>query len=309
MYTTHFDYLAWMAKYNRQVSDVQEFMTRLENFSLMHNFIEEHNSKGLSWIAGHNQFSDWSSVEYKAMLGYVPSRAERKAATWFQETNEETINWVNKGAVTKVKDQAACGSCWAFSSTGSLEGAHFVATGELKSFSEQQLVSCAGYAYGNLGCNGGLQSNAYNYYKAGHGAMLEEDYPYTSGNGSMSSCKYSEAQATDITVSSYENVTPNNAEQMKAALNTAPLAVAIEADKRVFQSYKSGVLTDAACGQNLDHAVLAVGYGTTDDGQDYWLIKNSWNTTWGDEGYIKLGMDSTSGTCGVQQDPQLPTTN
>ena len=95
---------------------------------------------------------------------------------------------------------------------------------------------------------------------------------------------------------------------MMAALNTQPLAVAIEADKMVFQTYKSGVLTSSKCGTNLDHAVLAVGYGT-EDGQDYWLVKNSWNTTWGDQGYIKLGRDSTDGTCGVQIDPNQPTTN
>ena len=95
---------------------------------------------------------------------------------------------------------------------------------------------------------------------------------------------------------------------MKAALNQQPLSVLIEADKRAFQTYKTGVLTDSACGTNLDHAVLAVGYGT-ENGQDYWLVKNSWNTTWGDKGYIKLGMDSKNGACGVQIDPNQPTTN
>merc|ERR1739846_127827 len=181
-------------------------------------------------------------------------------------------NWVEDGAVTPVKDQGQCGSCWAFSTTGSLEGAHFVATGELLSFSEQQLVDCAGIKYGNMGCNGGLQDNAYKYYEAGFNAYEETDYPYTSG------------------------------------LTKAPLAVAIEADKMVFQTYKSGVLTSSKCGTKLDHAVLAVGYGT-EDGQDYWLVKNSWNTTWGDQGYIKLGMDDSDGTCGVQIDPQAPSTN
>ena len=227
----------------------------------------------------------------------------------FEPTNAETVNWVDAGAVTPVKDQGQCGSCWAFSSTGSLEGAHFVATGELLSFSEQQLVDCAGIRYGNMGCNGGLQTYAYNYYEAGHNAMLESEYPYTSGTTLKSgSCEYDASSATGVAVTDYTNVTPNSQSQMKAALQQGPLAVAIEADKFVFQTYKSGVLSSSKCGTNLDHAVLAVGYGS-EDGQDYWLVKNSWNTTWGDQGYIKLAMDDSSGTCGVQEDPQLPVSN
>ena len=110
------------------------------------------------------------------------------------------------------------------------------------------------------------------------------------------------------TVTNYTHVTESNKDQMKAGLNKAPLAVAIEADKMVFQTYKSGVLTSSKCGTKLDHAVLAVGYGT-EDGQDYWLVKNSWNTTWGDKGYIKLGMNDSAGVCGVQLDPEYPTSN
>merc|ERR1719362_857643 len=226
----------------------------------------------------------------------------------FEETNASSVNWVEAGAVTAVKNQGSCGSCWAFSSTGSIEGAHYVATGELLSFSEQQLVDCSTIRYGNMDCNGGLQTGAYNYYK-NHAAELESVYPYTSGNGDDStSCLAESLSATAVEVSSYVNVTPSNSAQMKAALDTQPLAVAIEADKFVFQTYQSGVLTSSKCGTSLDHAVLAVGYGT-EDGQDYWLVKNSWDTTWGDQGYIKLGMDSSDGTCGVQIDPQAPSTN
>jgi len=150
----NFDYLGHMAKFNRQIEDVQEFAMRLENFASIHSWVEEHNASGANWVAGHNQFSDWSFAEYKAMLGYTGRRGERMASTWFEETNTESVNWVEKGAVTPVKDQGQCGSCWAFSTTGSLEGAHFVKTGELLSFSEQQLVDCAGrtHGYNNAGC-------------------------------------------------------------------------------------------------------------------------------------------------------------
>ena len=239
------------------------------------------------------------------MLGYVRSETATKNIKVFAETNADSVNWVEAGAVTPVKDQGSCGSCWAFSSTGSLEGAHFIATSELLSFSEQQLVDCAYVSYGNYGCNGGLQTNAYNYYEDGNKAELESVYGY---KGVKGSCAYKASSATAVTVSDYADVTPDSVPQMKAALAQGPLAVAIEADKMVFQTYKTGVLNSTKCGTNLDHAVLAVGYGT-EAGQDYWLVKNSWNTTWGDQGYIKLAIVDGDGVCGVQMDPQSVTTN
>jgi len=304
-----FEYMNYCAEFNKVTNDVEEFNFRLSNFASTDAFVKENNSGNETHVAGHNQFSDWSHAEYKNILGYVRGERDVRNVQIFDESmNAETVNWTTAGAVTPVKDQGQCGSCWAFSTTGSLEGAHFVASGELLSFSEQQLVDCAYIKYGNYGCNGGLQDNAYKYYEAGYKAELESVYPYTSGAGQRGTCSYDESSATAVTVSSYVDVTPSSPTQMKAALTTQPLAVAIEADKYVFQTYKSGVLTSDKCGTTLDHAVLAVGYGS-DNGQDYWLVKNSWNTTWGDQGYIKLGMDSSNGTCGVQIDPNQPTTN
>jgi len=306
-----FEYMQYVAKFAKNHHNVEEFAIRLANFVKTHAAIEEINATE-SHTAAHNQFSDWHASEYKAMLGYKvdPSVDVVKNVHHFDESrNGDAINWITAGAVTDVKDQGQCGSCWSFSSTGSIEGAHFVATGELLSFSEQQLVECSHGILGNHGCNGGLQTYAYQYYES-HFAELEEVYPYTSGNGTAdySKCAYDADSKTAVEVTSYQNVTPSNPEQMQAALTTAPLAVAIEADKMVFQTYSTGVLSSSKCGTTLDHAVLVVGNGT-EDGQDYWLVKNSWNTTWGDQGYIKLAKDSSSGTCGVQLDPQLPTTN
>jgi len=306
-----FEYMQYVAKFAKNHQNVEEFAVRLANFVKTHAAIAEINATE-SHTAAHNQFSDWHASEYKAMLGYKadPNVDVVKRVHHFDESsNADAVNWVDAGAVTAVKDQGQCGSCWSFSSTGSIEGAHFVATGELLSFSEQQLVECSHGILGNHGCNGGLQTYAYQYYET-HFAELEEVYPYTSGNGKADydNCSYDAKSKTAVEVSGFVNVTPSNPDQMQAALNTAPLAVAIEADKMVFQTYSTGVLSSSKCGTNLDHAVLVVGNGT-EDGQDYWLVKNSWNTTWGDQGYIKLAKDSSSGTCGVQLDPQLPSTN
>ena len=194
----NFDYLGHMAKFNRQIVDVQEFATRLQQFTVVHNYINEHNTTGASWTAGHNQFSDWSYPEYKAMLGYTGRRGERKASTWFTETNADSVNWVTAGAVTPVKDQGQCGSCWSFSTTGSLEGAHFNATGELLSFSEQQLVDCSGFP--NMGCNGGNPLWAFKYLKK-HDAELESVYGYVSGTTKTAgTCAYDSSSATSVEV-------------------------------------------------------------------------------------------------------------
>merc|ERR1712113_1032944 len=196
--TLTFTYLKYVAEWGKSHLDMHDFNARLQNFINTHNAIEEINAAE-SWVAGHNQFSDWHHVEYKKMLGYVKNEAAVKNIQIFEETNADSVNWVEAGAVTGVKNQGSCGSCWAFSSTGSIEGAHFVATGELLSFSEQQLVDCANlrHGYGNMGCNGGLQTYAYNYYNT-HAAELESTYPYTSGAGQTGSCLFEEASATSV---------------------------------------------------------------------------------------------------------------
>ena len=208
-----FDYLA---RHNKQYTSDAELNLRYIRWAEIDEHIKNHNASGSMYRAGHNKFSDWSFAEYKALMGYRKGpEAPVKEVAVFEPANSDGINWIDLGGVTPIKDQGNCGSCWAFSTTGSLEGAHFAATGKLLSFSEQQLVDCAyvTLGYGNYGCNGGLQDYAYNYYEDGHNAELESVYPYFSGDTSKKGdCQYDSASTTAVTVSTYKAVTPYSPE-------------------------------------------------------------------------------------------------
>jgi cathepsin L len=295
-------FMQYITQHNKSYGTVEEFEYRKALFAIIDDAITEINStEGNTWTAGHNKFSDWSHEEFSKMHGYIPETHTYTKATILPETNADSVNWVVAGATTPVKDQGQCGSCWAFSSTGALEGSHFLTSGSMISFSEQQLVDCVNLCFG---CGGGNQSIAFRYYKT-HNAQTEASYAYTATNGS---CVYNATSNTGVNVPSYTMVTGSDVAQMKAALVQQPLSVSIEADTAVFQTYTSGILNSSLCGTTLDHAVLAVGWGT-ENGQEYWIIKNSWSVSWGENGFIRLAIVDGLGICGVQTSPLYPTAN
>ena len=227
----------------------------------------------------------------------------------------QTVDWRIKNVVSSVKDQGQCGSCWAFSSTGALESAHALKYGNLKLFSEQQLVDCdfikARKGGKNLGCNGGEMDAALEWSGKYGGLCTEDTYPYISGTTKTEgSCQTSCTQVHESIVKSVTHVSVNSDIAMMTALAQQPVSVAIEADQVAFQLYKSGVFT-ATCGANLDHGVLLVGYT-----ENAYILKNSWSNSWGDNGYIYLakGNDLTtgkpynngSGQCGVLMEGVYP---
>jgi len=294
-------------KFTKKYENVQELETRFavfrENFR---NIITHNADRNQSFTMGVNQFTDLTPEEFKAqMIRGLKAPVGSFGCGSFSNSASgapASIDWRTKGAVTTVKDQGQCGSCWTFSSTGAMEGAWAIAKGQLIDLAEQELVDCAGLKYGSMGCNGGQMEGAFKFIIE-NGQCAASSYPYTAKDGTCHSCS-AVAHAT-----SCSDVKPNDQLSLKAAVAKQPVAVAIEADTKYFQSYSGGVLTSSSCGTSLDHGVLAVGYGE-ENGQKYWLVKNSWGTSWGDKGYVKIGRSESTndaGICGIAMDPSFPT--
>jgi C1A family cysteine protease len=299
-------------RFRKKYDSVVEMEERFQIFRRnLRNIILHNLDHGQNFTMAVNYFSDLTPEEFKTI--YASGSRNKPLGSYgcksFSSSGAglpDSVDWRTKGAVTSVKDQGQCGSCWTFSSTGAIEGAWAISKGQLVDLSEQQLVDCAaGFSYGSHGCSGGQMEGAFKYVIE-KGQCSLSSYPYTSGSTKTEgTCHVCTPVAR---ISSCSDVKPNDQLSLKAAVAQQPVAVAIEADTRYFQSYSSGILTSTSCGTNLDHGVLVVGYGV-ENGQKYWLVKNSWSSNWGMNGYVKIARsDSTNdaGICGISMDPSFP---
>lgn len=301
--------------FNKTYNSLEEEYERFEIFKDNLFYVIEENSKELSYSLKINKFADMSNEEFKnKMTGFIPKRNELNTKLGFKNsgcsafsfnsslTVPDSVDWRTKNAVTGIKNQQQCGSCWSFSATGAMEGAWAIKTGKLVSLSEQELVDCSG-SYGNMGCKGGLMDSAFEY-AIDNGMCTELEYPYRALDGSCKKC------TSKVQINGCVDVPSKDQSALKQAVAQGPVSVAIEADRSFFQLYSHGVLDNILCGTNLDHGVLVVGYGT-EDGKDYWLVKNSWGETWGDQGYVKIKRDDKKdrGICGIAMQPSFPTVN
>ncbi|XP_059163574.1 procathepsin L-like [Physella acuta] len=265
--------------------------------------IEDHNelyAKGLkSYYLKENKYSDQTSEEFRSLMNGLRVNKELNPGQFvsgkFKAILPAAVDWRKQGYVTEVKDQGQCGSCWAFSTTGSLEGQHFKATGQLVSLSESNLVDCS-KKWGNNGCQGGLMDQAFQYVIDNKGIDTEQSYPYKPEDRKCS-FKKATVGATD---KSYTDVQSGSEDDLQAAVATiGPISVAIDASHDSFQQYGGGVYDEKACSSTqLDHGVLAVGYDTDSSGGDYWIVKNSWGKTWGQDGYIWMSRNKKN-QCGI----------
>ncbi|KAL6619642.1 hypothetical protein ACP70R_032106 [Stipagrostis hirtigluma subsp. patula] len=300
----------WVAKYRKAYASFGEKLRRFEVFKDNLKHIDEINKKVTSYWLGLNEFADLTHEEFTAAyLGLRPRRSGageeersfRYGGVGADEVPKE-VDWRKKGAVTEVKNQGQCGSCWAFSTVAAVEGINAIVTGNLTSLSEQELIDCS--TDGNNGCNGGIMDYAFSYIAGSGGLHTEEAYPYLMEEGD---CDQKAGGEQVVTISGYEDVPANDEQALVKALAHQPVSVAIEASGRHFQFYKGGVF-DGPCGAELDHGVAAVGYGTS-KGQDYIIVKNSWGPHWGEKGYIRMkrGTGKPEGLCGINKMASYPT--
>lgn len=306
---TIYEFAAWKQTHGKDYHPDEEAV-RMSIFMDNQKFIEEYNSReDTTMTLGLTSFADMTHEEFKTtMLGTVNQTNEIQA--WLDQDASEhmeplnfeapsSVDWRNKGYVTPVKNQGACGSCYSFSSTGSIEGQWKRKTGNLVSLSEQQIVDCS-TRYGNNGCNGGLMSNCFKYVLAAGGIETERAYPY---EAQASYCRFQSAYV-GAKVRGYSTVGSMESSLKSALASVGPVSVAIDASHRSLQFYTGGIYYEPACSAySLDHAVLAVGYGSST--QDYWIIKNSWGTGWGMSGYFML-LRNYYNHCGVASMASYP---
>ncbi|EAZ10092.1 hypothetical protein OsI_32402 [Oryza sativa Indica Group] len=326
----------WKAEYNRSYATPEEERRRLRVYARNVRYIEATNAAaGLAYELGETAYTDLTNDEFMAMYTAPPLRSaaddDDDAATttiittragpvdehqqpevYFNESAgaPASVDWRASGAVTEVKDQGRCGSCWAFSTVAVVEGIQKIKKGKLVSLSEQELVDCDTL---DSGCDGGVSYRALEWITANGGITTRDDYPYT--GAAAAACDRAKLGHHAATIAGLRRVATRSEASLQNAAAAQPVAVSIEAGGDNFQHYRKGVY-DGPCGTRLNHGVTVVGYGQEEApvdgsaaGDKYWIIKNSWGKNWGDQGYIKMKKDvagKPEGLCGIAIRPSFP---